>query len=220
MKKFNLSLVAVLAMSTFAIAGGDIAPVEPVVEEVMVEEVSQGGFYLGLGYGFANMDLQLKADLPLGGSYTEDHSLGNYNTVMLQAGYEFNQYVALEGRYWIGLTESWSLDGRFGTTPSTDYDINTWGIYVKPQYPVTEAFDIYALLGYANTDEGVSSLRDTNLDGFSWGLGGSYAFTDNVSLFVDYVSMYSDSEDVPNGGLPANIDVDIDTWNFGITYQF
>ena len=32
MKKLNLSLIAILAISTFAIAGGDIDPVEPVVE--------------------------------------------------------------------------------------------------------------------------------------------------------------------------------------------
>ncbi len=56
MKKFNLSLVAVLAMSTFAIAGGDIAPVEPVIETPMVEESTPGNFYLGLAYGMANIE--------------------------------------------------------------------------------------------------------------------------------------------------------------------
>ncbi len=55
MKKFNLSLVALLAMSTLATAGGDIAPVEPVVETPIVEE-STGSFYAGLGYSYMNLD--------------------------------------------------------------------------------------------------------------------------------------------------------------------
>ena len=50
MKNIVLSAVAVLAMSSFAVAGGDIAPVEePVV--VVEEAVSTGAFYLGLAYG-------------------------------------------------------------------------------------------------------------------------------------------------------------------------
>jgi hypothetical protein len=57
MKKLNLSLAAIFAMGTFAVAGGDIAPVEPVVEEPVVVE-STGNFYLGLAYGYmtANED--------------------------------------------------------------------------------------------------------------------------------------------------------------------
>lgn len=67
---------------------------------------------------------------------------------MLQAGYKFNQYVAVEGRYWIGLEEGMEVDlGING-----DLTVDTWGLYVKPMYPVTEAFDIYALLGYASSD--------------------------------------------------------------------
>ena len=59
MKKFNLSLVTVLAMSTFAIAGGDIAPVEEpvVVVPEVIESISTGGFYLGAAYGLLSLSL-------------------------------------------------------------------------------------------------------------------------------------------------------------------
>ena len=50
MKKFTLSLATIMAMGTFAIAGGDIAPVEPIVEVPVVIE-DDSAFYLGLGYG-------------------------------------------------------------------------------------------------------------------------------------------------------------------------
>ncbi|HEC45558.1 MAG TPA: hypothetical protein ENI25_01930, partial [Epsilonproteobacteria bacterium] len=100
-------------------------------------------------------------------------------------------------------------------------EIDTWGIYVKPMYPVTDSFDIYALLGYADADYTVSgsgyTLSSDAFDGFSWGIGADYSFTDSVSVFVDYVSLYDD-EFVNNAG--NNVDFTIDTWNFGVTYTF
>ena len=205
MKKFNLSLVAILAMSTFAIAGGDIAPVEPVVETPMVIEEDTSAFYLGLGYGLVNYDLTVNGTLG-----DED-----INTVMFQAGYEFNQYVAVEARYWLGYDDIGDVAG--------DYD--TWGIYVKPQYPVSEAFNVYALLGYASTsvepDHGGVAYLDT--DAFSWGIGAEYKFTENVSIFLDYVSLGDSDEnfDVNNIALPdGTVDVDIQSVNFGVTYRF
>lgn len=49
MKKFKFSVAAVLAMSTLTMAGGDIAPVEPVVPEVVVSESWQ---YYATVYGW------------------------------------------------------------------------------------------------------------------------------------------------------------------------
>ena len=186
MKKFNLSLVALLAMSTFAAAGGDIAPVEPVVEMPMVEESTPGHFYLGLAYGAANADV----------SWTNGSDDHDYDTIMLQAGYKFNPYIAVEGRYWFDLDE----------------DVDTWGIYAKPMYPVTDAIDIYGLLGYASSD----APNSIDGDGFSWGIGGAYAFTDNVAVFVDYTSMYDDDDTITN----VNYNTEITSWNFGVTYTF
>ena len=216
MKNIVLSAVAVLAMSSFAVAGGDIAPVE---EPVVVEPVvTDAGFYLGLAYGYANMDLtetEYFAPTATTRSSVRVTDLGDdsYNTIMLQAGYKFNEYVAVEGRYWFGLDEDFGLGNG-------DYNIDTWGLYVKPMYPVTDAFDIYALLGYANTDQG-NAFSDTTLDGFSWGLGGSYEFTENFAVFIDYVNMYNDTDRIDYvGGDYDELDFDISTWNFGVTYKF
>ncbi len=204
MKKFNLSLVAVLAMSAFAVAGGDIAPVEPVVETPVVVE-DNSAFYLGLAYGLVNYDLSTpKYDVDV----DED-----IDTFMFQAGYEFNQYVAVEGRYWAGFNDIGDIAG----------DFDTWGIYVKPQYPIG-AFNLYALLGYASTtvepDSGVDYI---DVDGFSWGLGAEYKFAENLSVFVDYVSMSDTDEDFKLDGHDIDdglVDVDIQSINFGVTYRF
>ena len=213
MKKFTLSIVAVMAMSTLAIAGGDIAPVEPIVETPMVEE-STGAFYLGLAYGAANLDMTDTSTEDPTNTFSDDF---DYGTVMLQAGYKFNPYIAVEGRYWIGLDEDIFADETL--------NIDTWGLYVKPMYPVTEAFDIYALLGYASSDmevswPGGSYEPSYDMDGFSWGIGGAYAFTENLSVFVDYTSLYDDDNTYDDGGEIFKVDDEITSWNFGVTYTF
>ena len=200
MKKFNLSLVAVLTMGTLAMAGGDIAPVEPMVETPMVEESTPGAFYLGLAYGAASSDVG-ETYTPISGPlevYSHDN---DYDTIMLQAGYKFNPYIAVEGRYWFDL----------------DNSTDTWGIYAKPMYPVTDAIDIYGLLGYASSDADYG----VDADGFSWGIGGAYAFSDNVAVFVDYTSMYDDDDTVGYiGGDSSKFNTEITSWNFGVTYTF
>ena len=197
MKKLTLSIAAIAAMGTFAVAGGDIAPVEPVVETPVVAPVADRGFYIGAAYGVMGIDL---AD-------TFDTS---HDAFMFQAGYKINPYVAVEGRYWSGSSDDYTDSG---TTYSAEVD--AWGIYVKPMYPVTDAFDVYALLGYGDTDP--SSNQDSSwptydTDGFQWGLGASYDINRNFAVFVDYTYLYDDTQD--------GDDMTIDSWNFGVTYKF
>ncbi|KYJ86969.1 outer membrane protein [Sulfurovum riftiae] len=229
MKKLNLSLAAIFAMSTFAIAGGDIAPMEPVVEEPVVVE-STGNFYLGLAYGYLSDSTDLTDNIGnisgLAPGATTTLWDESYNDLMIQAGYNFNEYIAIEGRYWFGLGDTNLYnDGTY----AVDASVDAWGIYVKPQYPVTEAFNIYALLGYGAAQYDFtesygrwtnSVLDDDSVDGFSWGLGASYAFTDNVAVFVDYVSIYNDDDNHFGTNFDINIDRTIDAWNFGVTYNF
>jgi len=216
MKKLTLSIAAIAAMGTFAVAGGDIAPVEPVVETpAVVEAPSDAGFYVGGAYGLAKYSLDIsKGPVSISGDE-------NFNEFMILAGYKINQYVAIEGRYWFGSADD--IDW-LGNGSSYNTSIDAWGIYVKPMYPVTDAVDVYALLGYGSVD---STIKTPNADivgsangsddGISWGLGASYAVNDNVGVFVDWIRNYDDTVTYNN-----NIDVDetIDTLNFGVTYKF
>lgn len=212
MKKFNLSIVAVMAMSTFAIAGGDIAPVEPVVvyEEPVVEDK---GFYLGLGYGFLSADRTTR--LP-GEDRSYTQGTGDYDQIMLQAGYKYNSYVAFEGRYWLGLSDNaWATISN--NAIQAVGEIDAWGLYVKPMYPVTPAFDIYALLGYATTDYSIKNGESGDLDGFSWGVGASYEFNNNIAVYVDYTLLYDDDTTNSQGW---RVDEEVDVWTFGVSYRF
>jgi opacity protein-like surface antigen len=194
MKKIVLSAVAVLAMSSFAVAGGDIEPAAPVAVPMAME----GNFYAGISYSC--YDVKQTDGNRIGTTIDED-----FESAMLQAGYKFNQYVSVEGRYWIGLEEDVLVDN----TLYNDFTANSWGLYVKPMYPVYDGLDVYALLGYAST-----SYDDVveDVDGFSWGLGIEYTFSNNIGLFIDYASLNYDSG-------TYNDDY-VDTYNFGVNYKF
>ena len=229
MKHINLSLISIFAMSSLALAGGDIAPVEPVVETPVVIE-STGNFYLGLAYGYLNDQTDVTATAPSRKTSKKTVIDDNFNEVILQAGYNFNPYIAVEGRYWFGMSSTINYSNINPAVKNSDTTIDAWGIYVKPQYPVTEEFNVYALLGYGSADitiddvptnGGLQYVSDS-VDGFSWGVGASYAITESVSLFIDYVSIYNDDDDSynPSTGYNYNIDNTIDSVNFGVTYNF
>ena len=203
MKKNIISLVSILALSGSAYAGGNIAPVE---EAVVVEApvADNSAFYLGLGFGQAAVNDDFTSE-----------EISN-NTVMLQAGYQYNQYVALEGRYTFGFSTDYD-PGTTGNSPDDyDGDFSSWGVYVKPMYPIGD-FNIYALLGYGGVMLDNLEQGDAYESGFQWGLGAGYAFTEEVSVFVDYVSLYDDTGFDYRAQLN---DVDSDTWTVGVSYKF
>ncbi|MGB5505465.1 MAG: porin family protein [Sulfurovum sp.] len=216
MKKFNLSLVAILAMSTFAIAGGDIAPVEPVVETPYMEPAKVGGFYIGAAYGWNNLSMDHDADTAL----TTTSVDADFGAFMIDAGYKFNPYIAVEGRYSFGISSSNDLGWTNGL--SSDVTVDSWGLYVKPMYPVTDAINIYALLGYGSTSADYDNpaggtFTSDDIDGFSWGIGADYAFTDNWAVFIDYSSIVDDEDTRVN---LYGTNVSVDNINFGVNYTF
>jgi opacity protein-like surface antigen len=236
MKKFSGSIVVGLLISSFVLAGGDIATVEPEVV-VPAPVVDDSGFYLGLAYSAARYKGDFYADFFDAEDYYE--VFGKYdvdfNAIMAQAGYKFNKYIALEGRYWhsLGSPEAsvsvdYYVNGRDGVNISGsggDHEMKAWGVYIKPMYPVTEQFDVYALLGYGNveiSEDYYGELLDEN--DFQWGIGASYEFTENLSIFVDYVRLLDEggSSSVVLGSdiLTYTWDDTVYTVNVGLTYKF
>jgi len=242
MKGLSLSVAAFVAMGTYAIAGGDIAPVEPAVEVPAPVVASEGGFYIGGAYSSAHLDEDYSLTETDGysstimyrevGTYEED-----YDAIMLQAGYEFNKYFAIEGRYWTSIgdgdwSDKWDVyyyGNVYGYSDSDsgsgNLDFDAWGIYLKPMYPVTEEFTVYGLLGYGNVT--LSDNGDDWLDenGFQWGVGASYAITDHLSIFADYVSLLSGNDTSVSyttsySTIKYTSTDDIYAINIGLTYKF
>lgn len=234
MKKSIVSAVAVTAMSAFAVAGGDIAPVSP--EAVIPPAVeSDNGFYVGLAYGLGRSREDISGDVDGGYVVFDGTEEIDYDTIMLQAGYKINHYFALEGRYWRSYGDNgWSYteSGYSGGEPYTDSDrgengdnLEAYGLYLKPMYPLTEALDIYALLGYGNVtlnDDEHGDWLDEN--GFQFGVGASYALTKNISIFVDYMKLLDEDSaihtDAQIGGSNIYFDHRLHMVNAGLTYRF
>ena len=183
-------------------AGGDVAPIE---EPVLAPVVDNSAFYIGLGVGQAAIN--------------DDQTVEEITStmVMLQAGYQYNDYVALEGRVSFGFNTDYDPGNTGNTSGEYDNDISSWGIYVKPMYPVTEAFDIYALLGYGGVQLGNLESGDAYESGFQWGLGAQYEVMENVLIFADYVRLYDDVGFESRAQLE---DVNSDAWTLGVSYRF
>jgi len=216
-KNILVSLLAVVAMSSTAVAGGKgVVPVEAPVEPIPVM-TTPSPIYLGLGLLWGRYNAQC------GGPKCnyEDVTYG----ALLRAGYDFSQYFGIEGR----------LLGTFlKAQPNFGQELRHLGIYAKPMYPLSEDFNIYGLLGYGWTQtktEG-KNLKEVDEGGFSAGIGLEYDLSDmeddreedtlyeggfdgqgdqekGWGLFVDYQRLLIKS-DVP----------DMDVISGGVTYDF
>lgn len=203
MKKIILSAVTMVAVSTSIFAGGDIAPVEPVVDSPVMASESQNGFYVGLGLSAAavtNDSLNL---------FSDETGQERMIDVTLQAGYTFNTYVSLEARYSKSVAKMDTIERE------------VWGVYVKPQYPVSDAVNVYALLGYGGMNLNPEDTLPVDLsdEGFQWGLGASYDITDNIAVFVDYVNVANglSADAYPYAG---STKIDSASVTVGLTYKF
>ena len=240
MKKIKNSILTTLSISVFAIAGGDLPSA---VQIAMAEGASGlGNFYVGAGISnLTNKTIYWYES-------TTYHDEGKKNALktqyMLQAGYQYNRYFALEGRYWFGsnkrsimdddaynlVNNNWVYNASY--VNGFDAKILAYGIYAKPILPLTKRFNLYGLMGYGKTkvigtyyfdiDTGWHDMElySKSKSGFQWGTGTSYDITDNISVFADYVKLnkiisYSDGY-----GWYETIVSNPYTINLGITYKF
>ena len=220
-KNILLSLVALVGLGSTAMADPFYNSAPAAYHEV---PQTYSGPYIGAAFGLTNVNDEYDD-----GRNFESTDI-DYNALMLQAGYEINPYIAFEFRYWFSVS-----DGDYDLYTNNPYppvsgsyqDFNAWGIYAKPMFPVTPDFSIYALLGLSGTQ--IDGQTNWNFDlvddtSFSWGFGASYNVTQNIGLFVDYVSLYDDtfydSYWDPYGYYYDPLGTSVYTINFGLTYKF
>jgi len=184
-------LMAAVAAMTMTFAGGNIVTAS---EPEVVVEPTLTGFYVGGGYTYIDAELASR-----GVTVKESEDAGT-----ILAGYNYNDYVAFEGRY------VFSTDIDYAGL-NTQVDGDVWGIYVKPQYPVSGDFKVYALLGYGD----VVDLDDG--DGFQYGVGAAFSANKNVEVFVDWVRAYDDEVALTS---TQNADFTIDLVTIGVNYKF
>jgi len=197
MKKILITLSTIAALSISAHAGGKyVEPAEDPIE--IIPAASPSSFYIGLGVvaaglsrdcACANKDADRLKDMTYGG--------------IVRVGWDYNQYIGIEGRYLNA-----SLEDDFSKT--THY-----GLYLKPQYLVTESINVYGLLGYGETTVDYDSHqgRSSTLSktGFSYGAGLEYALGAQWALWLDYQHLLNDE---------AKFSTDSNIFSLGVRYNF
>ena len=221
MKKITLSFVSIIALSGMLFGGGNVSAVIPV--EAPVIETDTSAFYVGLGYSYLTSNrtavLNNPTDTRNGQVVKDTDSFAN--NVMLQVGYQFNQYFALEGRYTTSVGD-FSLTHQHlnGLEKDADIDLSHIGIYLKPMYPVGD-FSVYGLFGYGKIERefNVKPKHSWDGSGFQWGAGLQYEINDSLLIFADYVRWY-DEEGESHERLPRLLDTDFSVMSVGLSYRF
>ncbi len=214
MNKFAFLAVCVMATGTIAIA--ESYPAEgPASYQATQDNLGFIGTpYVGIGYSYMNTNMQTVA---YGYKYEADVQ---GDAITLLAGYNFNQYVAIEGRFSKTIGDL-SLDlssGGFNDGVDFGGDMSNIALYVKPMY-TSGRVTIYGLLGLGQvTLKDDSFSEDDSESSFQWGLGLSFKGGEHLNIYIDYTRFYEDTvgydDDI------SEIDYIIDSFNFGLAYKF
>ena len=205
MKMFTLSkIVAVLAAASVGLyAGGHVA--QPLQETMSVvpmvkQETFTGSYYAGVGINAAGSESYF---------YGPDTTLG----LVFRGGYDYSKYMGIEVRAMKGVKD---LDDL-----GMDY---SYGLYLKPQYPLTPSSRLYGLLGYSKTkiaydnEPLINGIRrnTTTQSGFSFGGGFEYRLNKKWSLFADAMQNIHKSTTRPEG----TYRIRVNSVTVGMVYHF
>ncbi len=194
-------LVGISTAVSLSFGGGDRAPVTVDAVEI---PAGPSPFYIGITGGA----IQVNNDFS-----KEEISA---TTVTLAAGYTYNEYITVEARYTLGVDTSYDAGNITPAVPDYDGDVSNIGIYLKPTYSFGEV-GVYALLGYGKLYLSDLNGGDAAEEGFQWGAGLSYAITEHISVYAEYLSLYDDT----GFDYVAQLDdVTAEAVNVGLTYRF
>ena len=192
-------LLAALAATTLAFAG-------PSTNEVAEVVIPEQNIYVGVTGVINQTYLNNESDWFNDTMFAETN--GGFG---IQGGYVFLRSEAFTA----------AVEGRYQWVSGDLVDIEIGSIYVKPAVSFS-AFNVYALLGYADVStsnftivgNGVT-ISDIGTDGFAWGVGAAGKVTDNIEVFIDYTV-----QPVFEGVTEFGEDIDNDSINIGVNYCF
>lgn len=223
MKKITLSIISIMTITSFSVAGGDIEPtVESTINvpsEVATTTVSapttiadNKEVYIGVSYTYAT-ETQRANYVPNNLLLASDDTSWEF-TGMAQVGYLINQNFALESRFTASLD-----DAKYDGTDISAYDMTNMAIYAKAMYPVADVISLYALLGYGQTT--IDGDNEYKSNGLQWGAGASYSLNNQISFFADYTKLaLEDTYELDGNDITTDDKFDVGTVNIGASYSF
>ncbi|PFG45486.1 outer membrane protein with beta-barrel domain [Vibrio sp. ES.051] len=130
-------------------------------------------FYAGALVSYSNAEYQHSSSI----------AEGNPFLLQAQAGYFFNDYLALEARY--------------GTSIQRDSGLavdNVASGFVKLNMPVSERVALYGLAGYSSVQIDQQNISSDRKQGFSFGLGMHYALDKHNAVVFEFVDSASEDQ--------------------------
>ena len=146
----------------------------------------------------------------LGAGYTYfDVENIELDALNIHGGYDFNDYLGVEGELLVGLQDEDISLGALSGDVSLDYGV---GAFVKARYPLIEdRLTVFGRVGYVVHEFDASlagyELNDSN-DGIGFGAGAEFTIRGPHALRAEFTRYDYD------GG------VDADAWSIGYAYRF
>ncbi|MGE0046371.1 MAG: porin family protein, partial [Hyphomonadaceae bacterium] len=132
---------------------------------------AQEGVYLGAGYTHFSGD-----DADVGG-------------ITGRLGYRFHPNIAVEG------------EGTFGVVDDDPVELDSsWGVYGVGILPVSPEFDLFARVGYHNTEVSGGPIT-VEEDGVAYGAGAQWNLSDRFGIRGEYTRLEGDDDGVDTFGL-------------------
>lgn len=121
-----------------------------------------------------------------GGYERIDADIVDLDTVVVRAGYDFNQFFGVEGQANFGLSDDTVNFGGTNVDVSMDYAFSG---FLVAQYPVSDALNVFVRAGYtyAEIDASVANITVSDDDSAAaFGAGAEYFFTERSGVRFDY----------------------------------
>ncbi len=230
-------IILMAASATILFAGADIEPLVDYevqdVQKAIVEEVKQVVPVVPVPVVVApapvpvvipERNWYVGLDALCGRFETSSGACSCLGDIVGKVGYNFNKYIAVEGRAGFGITDA-DHDGG-GTSELKE----NYGIYLKPQLPLGDKVSLFGLAGYAkakveSTGGSTGSLiGEVNEGSPSFGLGLEFNINDRWSVVAEGVRLLHGVDNVYNtvGSTTTSNedDINLDTYGLGVNYKF
>jgi OOP family OmpA-OmpF porin len=250
MKKIQLSLITLLASSSFIMAGGDIQTVTPyeVVDRQISEVEVPTEFPIVLKEAVVKKSI-VPPVVIVEEAIVKDaivESEASVSGIYAGIGIVAARYDTNCG----GCSKKEGIDKTAGLMARVGYDFNKYvgveargmmskisddggtvkhaGVFVKPMYPVTDELNTYGLVGLAKTTT-QGTLRRTDVTGLAMGVGIEYDLSDDKKKDAKYDREFDGMADQEKGlGVFADYErlyyksgsPDLDALSVGVTYDF
>lgn len=173
---------------------------------------TRDGFYLGANYSSLRFDFAQNEATP--------------TVFTLAAGYQLSPYVAIEGRYGIGMSFDTSTD--LSAAPPFDEKLSIdslMGGYLKLSYPFSDYVSSYAIFGATKMtitlEDRLASLKgDLEESGYSWGVGINLTDHKNAYLNLEYLRLQKQDNAITTNKLIMLSDYEAEAISLGIHYKF